>query len=124
MQVDLRDALPHVKAKSSSSGKVPDFMILEPSEQQKQYEAVKTQLVNVLKPTPEMVQSVSSNPELLAGEKPFRHIYSARHINEHINEHIRKSCGVLHFMICHSNKCHRPRTSSCHKEQRGGTEYG
>ena len=21
-------------------------------------------------------------------------------------------------MICHSNKCHRPRTSSCHKEQR------
>ena len=28
---------------------------------------------------------------------------------------------LLHFMICHSNKCHRPRTSSCHKEQRGGT---
>ena len=25
-------------------------------------------------------------------------------------------------MICHSNKCHRPRTSSCHKEQQGGTE--
>ena len=23
---------------------------------------------------------------------------------------------LLHFMICHSNiKCHRPRTSSCHK---------
>ena len=21
----------------------------------------------------------------------------------------------LHFMICHSKKCHRPRTSSCHK---------
>ena len=32
--------------------------------------------------------------------------------------------ALLHFMICHSNKCHRPRTSSCHKEQRGGTEYG
>ena len=31
---------------------------------------------------------------------------------------------ILHFMICHSNKCHAPRTSSCHKEQRGGTEYG
>ena len=30
---------------------------------------------------------------------------------------------LLHFMICHSNKCHRPRTSSCHKEQRGGTDY-
>ena len=31
---------------------------------------------------------------------------------------------LLHFMICHSNKCHRARTSSCHKEQRGGGEYG
>ena len=42
--------------------------------------------------------------------------------------HMELSDGVvallLHFMICHSNKCHRPRTSSCHKEQRGGTEYG
>ena len=28
---------------------------------------------------------------------------------------------LLHFMICHSKKCHRPRTSSCHKVQRGGT---
>ena len=28
---------------------------------------------------------------------------------------------LLHFMICHSKKCHRPRTSSCHREQRGGT---
>ena len=35
-----------------------------------------------------------------------------------------KAAILLHFMICHSNKCHRPRTSSCHKEQRGGTEYG
>ena len=34
------------------------------------------------------------------------------------------SLHLLYFMICHSNKCHRPRTSSCHKEQRGGTEYG
>ena len=29
---------------------------------------------------------------------------------------------LLHFMICHSKKCHRPRTSSCHKVQRGGTK--
>ena len=28
---------------------------------------------------------------------------------------------IIHFMICHSKKCHRPRTSSCHKEQRGET---
>ena len=27
-------------------------------------------------------------------------------------------------MIGYSRKCHRPRTSSRHKEQRGGTEYG
>ena len=26
-----------------------------------------------------------------------------------------------HFMICHSKNCHRHRTSSCHKGQRGGT---
>ena len=25
-------------------------------------------------------------------------------------------------MICHTKKCHRPRTSSCHKEQRGGAK--
>ena len=25
----------------------------------------------------------------------------------------------LHLMTYHSKKCHRPRTSSCHKEQRG-----
>jgi len=31
---------------------------------------------------------------------------------------------LSHFMICHSKKCHRPRTSSCHKAQRGGTEHG
>ena len=31
--------------------------------------------------------------------------------------------SLLHFMICHSNKCRRPRTSSCHKEQRGGSAY-
>ena len=30
---------------------------------------------------------------------------------------------ILHFMKCHRKKCHRPRTSSCQKEQRGGTEY-
>jgi hypothetical protein len=67
LQPDPKDALPYVKPKASSHGKVPEFMILEPSEQQKQYEAMKTRLVNVLKPTPDMVQSVSSNPELLAG---------------------------------------------------------
>ena len=28
---------------------------------------------------------------------------------------------LLHFMICHSKKCHRPRTSSCHKNS--GVEH-
>ena len=31
---------------------------------------------------------------------------------------------LLHFVICHSKKCHRPCTSSCHKIHQGGTEYG
>ena len=30
---------------------------------------------------------------------------------------------LLHFMICHSRKCHRPCSSSCHKGQRSGTWY-
>ena len=25
---------------------------------------------------------------------------------------------LIHFMICHSKKCHRPRTSSCHKNSK------
>ena len=31
------------------------------------------------------------------------------------------SIVTFHDTVCHSKKCHRPRTSSCHKEQRGGT---
>ena len=31
---------------------------------------------------------------------------------------------LLHFVICHSKKYHGPRTSSCHKKQQGGTQYG
>ena len=27
---------------------------------------------------------------------------------------------LLHGMMCHSKKCHRPRIASCHTEQRGG----
>ena len=31
---------------------------------------------------------------------------------------------LVHIMMCHRRKCHRPCTSSHHKEQRAGTEYG
>ena len=31
---------------------------------------------------------------------------------------------MLKFMICHSNKCHKPRTSTCYKQQQGGIENG
>ena len=32
---------------------------------------------------------------------------------------------LLHFMICHTRKRHRPRTSSCYKKQQtGGTKHG
>ena len=35
-----------------------------------------------------------------------------QHFFAHVNL---KLHTLLHFMICHSKKCHRPRTSSCHK---------
>ena len=31
------------------------------------------------------------------------------------NEGFECSCPNLHLMICHSRKCHRPRTSSCYR---------
>lgn len=46
---------------------IPDFLKLEPDEQHKQYEAFKTKLVDVLKPTPDTVAEISSNPLLAAG---------------------------------------------------------
>ena len=33
-----------------------------------------------------------------------------------------KIIKIITFMVCHSQKCHRPCTSSCHKKQQGGTE--
>ena len=47
-------------------------------------------------------------------------------VGQHVLAHIKYlgGMGISHFIICHSNKSHRPRTSSCYKEQPGGTEYG
>lgn len=51
-----------------SGPQIPDFMKIEPSEQEKAYAAYKTQLVEALKPTPDMMNTVGTNPTLLAGE--------------------------------------------------------
>ena len=32
--------------------------------------------------------------------------------------YFRKDSWLGYVMICHRNKCHRPRNSSCHREQR------
>lgn len=47
---------------------IPDFLRVEPDEQTKKLEEVKGKLVNALKPTPESIAQISSNPDLLAGE--------------------------------------------------------
>ena len=33
-------------------------------------------------------------------------------------QHVVKVRALLHLMMCHSKKCHRPRTSSCHKNSK------
>lgn len=47
---------------------IPDFLRVEPDEQTKKLEEVKGKLVNALKPTPESIAQISSNPDLQAGE--------------------------------------------------------
>ena len=54
--------------------------------------------------------------------KPVLTLSSSGYVLYLLELGIRGTAVLLHFMICHSNKCHRPRTSSCHKEQQGGTE--
>lgn len=60
----------HIKASPDvgAAGKhIPDFMMLEPSEQQQQYELYKKELLDKLKPTEDMVAKITANAELAAG---------------------------------------------------------
>ena len=60
------------------------------------------------------------------GSRGLYHGYYAVVGSESLWEWAKSSIGdgtvtLLHFMICHSKKCHRPRTSSCDKKQQGGS---
>lgn len=46
---------------------IPDFLRVEPDEQTKRLDEIKGKLVNALKPTPETVAKLGSNPDLMAG---------------------------------------------------------
>lgn len=67
-----RGELASIKANRSSlppgSKAIPGCMMLEPSEQQKQYEAYKAQMLDKLRPTEDMVSKITSNPLLAEGE--------------------------------------------------------
>lgn len=46
---------------------IPDFLRVEPDEQEKRYNAFKQELVEKLKPTPETIGDITKDPTLLAG---------------------------------------------------------
>lgn len=59
-----------IKARKDTFGsgpRIPDFMKIEPSEQEKAYAAYRNQLQDALKPTPDMVSKVAADPMLAAG---------------------------------------------------------
>ncbi|KAG2443035.1 hypothetical protein HYH02_009450 [Chlamydomonas schloesseri] len=63
------EEIPMLRAKPKTVGSgpdIPDFMRLEPDEQAKMYETYKSELVNKLKPTPDMVSAIGKDPELLS----------------------------------------------------------
>jgi hypothetical protein len=46
---------------------IPDIFKLEPSEEQRRYGVVKSQLLEALAPTPDTIQAVGSDPVLASG---------------------------------------------------------
>lgn len=47
---------------------IPDFLRVEPDEQAKRMQQVKGKLVDALKPTPDMLSKLGTNPGLLSGD--------------------------------------------------------
>eukprot|EP00798_Chlamydomonas_sp_ICE-L_P014080 gene14080-20030_t len=45
---------------------IPDFMRLPPDEQEKKYAEMKSKLQDALKPTPDMINQIGQNPDLLS----------------------------------------------------------
>ncbi|PNW84998.1 hypothetical protein CHLRE_03g167500v5 [Chlamydomonas reinhardtii] len=63
------EEIPMLRAKPKAVGSgpdIPDFMRVEPDEQAKMYDVYKSELVNKLKPTPDMVSAIGKDPELLS----------------------------------------------------------
>eukprot|EP00892_Ulva_mutabilis_P001882 jgi/Ulvmu1/11695/UM008_0105.1 len=61
--------IPTIKAKGgvSSGPQIPDFLMVEPSEQEKRLQAEKMNLLNKLTPTEESVKEAMHSPDLAAG---------------------------------------------------------
>ncbi|KAK9843570.1 hypothetical protein WJX84_000844, partial [Apatococcus fuscideae] len=60
------ESLTHVAAKPHAS-RVPQGFMLEPSQDEQQYSKFKTKLIDYLKPTPESMEQVMGNGQLMAG---------------------------------------------------------
>mmetsp|Transcript_20376 Transcript_20376/g.36564 ORF Transcript_20376/g.36564 Transcript_20376/m.36564 type:complete len:148 (-) Transcript_20376:55-498(-) len=56
----------HVKASKNSEKKaIPDFLKIEPSEEEKKYQKYKEDLIEKLKPTPDMIANISKDDQLV-----------------------------------------------------------
>lgn len=64
---DNRDDVPFIKAQKTSEKAIPEFLKLKPDEDAIKYAQAKQQLVDALKPTPDMINTLTQNPELLSG---------------------------------------------------------
>ena len=60
-----------LRGKKDAMGKasIPDFMKVEPDEQSKKLQEMKSKLVTALAPTQESIAGIASNPELMAGAR-------------------------------------------------------
>ncbi|KXZ56702.1 hypothetical protein GPECTOR_1g632 [Gonium pectorale] len=63
-----REEIPMIRAKQPHTGgpAIPDFLRVEPDEQERRYMAMKNELIEKLKPTPDMVSQIGQDPSLLA----------------------------------------------------------
>lgn len=71
--------MPFLKGKKGGVGsgpQIPDFLRVEPDEQEKRYAAMKGELVDKLKPTPDMMSKVASDPTLITGERASEHMHA------------------------------------------------
>ena len=70
--------MPFLKGKKGgvSGPQIPDFLRVEPDEQEKRYAAMKGELVDKLKPTPDMMSKVASDPTLITGKRASEHMHA------------------------------------------------